>query len=98
MAQIKIDETMLRSDSQSLQAKIQELTELNSNLEALIVRIGDSWEGDASRAYTNMMQNYAKKAADMVAVLTEFKSYVDSAVTKFESADKNAASRLRGAF
>ena len=98
MAKIKIDAAMLRSNSRSLASKIQELTELNRNLNTLLVQIGDSWEGDASRAYINMMQNYAKKASDMVTVLTEFKSYVDSDVNKFESADKSAASRLRGSF
>lgn len=98
MANIKIDENMLRSNSSALQGKIQELSEMNQNLNALIARIGDSWDGAASDAYVNMMTNYAKQASEMVAVLNEFKSYVDAAVTKFENMDKSAASKLRGSF
>ena len=98
MAKIKVDESMLRKNSQEIAAKIQELGELNERLKTLIIRIQDSWDGNASTAYINMMNNYAGQAAEMVSVLKEFKSYVDTAVTKFESMDKSAASRLRGSF
>lgn len=95
---ILIDQSVLRNCSKQIEAKIQELVELNSSLEALLVRIGDSWDGAASEAYIAMMQNYAKQAEDMIAVLREFKSYVDSAVTKFENTDKSCASRIRSVF
>lgn len=89
---------MLRSNSKAIEVKIQELNEMNQRLNSVITRIEDSWEGDASIAYVNMMQNYAKQAEEMVTVLNEFKSYVDSAVTKFENMDKSAASKLRNSF
>lgn len=98
MANIKINENMLRSNSKAIEVKIQELNEMNQRLNSVITRIEDSWEGDASIAYVNMMQNYAKQAEEMVTVLNEFKSYVDSAVTKFENMDKSAASKLRNSF
>lgn len=98
MAKIKVDTDRLRSNSQALQAKIQELETLNRKLSQLNIRIGDSWEGDASQAYRSLMQRYGRQAEEMVSVLTEFKSYVDSATEKFESLDKSSASKLRGSF
>lgn len=95
---IIIDQSILRSSSRDIESKIQELTELNSSLDTLLLRIGDSWEGSASEAYLNMMRNYANQAKEMISVLREFKSYIDNTVTKFESTDKSCASRIRGAF
>lgn len=98
MAKIRVDIEMLRSNSLSLTTKIEELTALNERLNGLILRIGASWEGEASAAYMAMMQSYASQAANMVNVLAEFKSYVDSAVTKFEAVDKNSAVAIRSSF
>lgn len=98
MAKIKVNAEMLRSNSNALNSKIQELTQMNQTLDSLMMRIGDSWDGDASNAYVNMMRNYKSKAEEMVSVLNEFKKYVDEAVNKFESTDQSAASRLRGSF
>lgn len=98
MAKIRIDVDMLKSNSLALSAKIEELTALNERLNGLLLRINDSWEGEASAAYINMMQNYAAQASGLVRVLTEFKSYVDSAVSNFETADKSSAAFIRGSF
>lgn len=95
---ITIDQIILRNSSKAIESKIQELTELNNSLDTLLARIGDSWDGSASEAYLNMMRNYAKKAKDMIAVLREFKNYIDSAVTKMEDTDKSCAACIRGAF
>lgn len=98
MAKIRIDVDMLKSNSLALSAKIEELTALNERLNGLLLRINDSWEGEASAAYINMMQNYAAQASGLVRVLTEFRSYVDSAVSNFETADKSLATFIRGSF
>ena len=98
MAKIKIDSAKLQQNEQAINKKIQELTELNHRLKALIIRIQDSWEGDASKAYVSMMQNYVRQAEKMIKVLQELKSYVNSAIHKFEQTDKSSASKLRGSF
>jgi WXG100 family type VII secretion target len=98
MAKIKINEEALERSSQALQAKINELTNLNSRLDSLIGRIGDSWDGEASQRYISMMLSYSKKAKSMIDVLNEYKKYVDSAVSDFQTRDKDSASRIRNSF
>lgn len=98
MGKIRIDADALRSNSRTMEAKIQELNQLNQSLDALIRRIGDSWEGDASIAYIALMKSYEQKAIQMENVLREFKSYIDTVITRFEDMDQAAGSRLRGAF
>lgn len=98
MAKIKIDVAALRENSRGLELKIQELNVLNKNLDSLISRIESSWEGEASTAYINMMRFYENKANSMVEILTEFKSYIDSAVIKFEDVDNASASNIRNSF
>lgn len=98
MAKIKINEEALENSSRVLQTKINELISLNSRLEALIGRINDSWEGEASQRYISMMLTYSQKAKSMINVLKEYKKYVDSAVTDFRNRDKDSASRIKNSF
>ena len=98
MAKIKVDIDALTSNSSVLNSRIAELQNLNSRLEDLINRIDSSWEGQASLTYINTMRNHAAKAKKMVDVLTEYKKYVDSAISKFSNVDKNSAAKIRGSF
>lgn len=98
MAKIDIDVAQLRANSSSMQGKITELQQLNSSLESLILRIGDSWEGQASEAYVALMQGYAARARNMEGVLEEFKKYIDDAANKFENLDNSSASKIRSSF
>lgn len=98
MAKIKVDIEALTSNSSALNSRIAELQNLNSRLEDLINRIDSSWEGQASLTYISTMRNHASKAKKMVDVLTEYKKYVDSAISKFSNVDKNAAAKIRGSF
>ena len=98
MAKIKVDIDALTSNSSALNSRIAELQSLNSRLEDLINRIDSSWEGQASLTYINTMRNHAAKAKKMVDVLTEYKKYVDSAISKFSNVDKDAAAKIRGSF
>lgn len=98
MAKIRIDEEALRSSSKNLETKINELISLNSRLNALINRINDSWDGEASQAYITIMLSYAKKTEGMLSVLREYKKYVDSAVAEFGNKDRESASKIRGSF
>lgn len=98
MARIKADIDALMGNSSVLNSKIAELQSLNSRLEELINRIDSSWEGQASMTYINTMRTHAAKAKKMVAVLTEYKKYVDSAISKFSNVDKDAAAKIRRSF
>ena len=95
MARIKVDSSALRSKASEITSQTQQLQDLNSRLDQLIARIGDSWEGEASTAYINMMSRYAEQAKNMIAVMNEFRSYAQKAADEFDAQDKNGASRIR---
>lgn len=98
MAKIKIDVEALKSNASSLEGRIAELQNLNTRLEALISRIQASWEGQASIMYIAKITAQAAKAKKMVEVLTEYKKYVDNAVTKFSDVDRASANKIKGSF
>lgn len=98
MAKIKLAITDLKNNEKSIEQHIAQLEALNSRLEVLLTRIESSWEGDSSVAYIRGMRNYAAQAANMVSVFSEFKSYVNSATSTFETLDNSGASRINGAF
>ena len=94
----KIEISALRANQANLEKQIADLEALNSRLEALLARIESSWDGDASDSYIRVMRGYAQQAADMVKVLTEFKTYVNKTADTFENLDKKISSRIFGAF
>lgn len=98
MAKIKIDENALRANATALNSRITELQNLNNRLNELIIRIGDSWDGQASVAFITRITAQAAKAKKMEEVLQEYKNYVESTVEKFTTLDNSAASRIRGSF
>lgn len=98
MAKIKIDENALRANAIALNSRITELQNLNNRLNELIIRIGDSWDGQASVAFINRITAQAAKAKKMEEVLQEYKNYVESTVEKFTTLDSSAANRIRGSF
>ncbi len=98
MARIKVDVDALTANSSALSNRISELQGLNSRLEGLIDRIESSWEGAASLIYINTMRAHAAKAKKMVCVLEEYKKYVDEAVAKFSTVDKEAAAKIRASY
>ena len=98
MAKLKIEISALRTNQTNLEKQIADLEALNSRLETLLARIESSWDGDASDSYIRVMRGYAQQAAEMVKVLTEFKSYVNKTADTFENLDKKISSRIFGAF
>ncbi len=98
MGLIRIDIEMLKNNEKTMEGKIQELMQLNSSLQTLILQIGDSWEGDASAAYIQLMQRYREQAGRMESVLDEFKKYIHVAIEKTETVDRECAARLHGSF
>jgi WXG100 family type VII secretion target len=98
MAKLKVEISALRTNQTNLEKQIADLEELNRRLETLLARIESSWDGDASDSYIRVMRGYAQQAADMVKVLTEFKTYVNKTADTFENLDKKISSRIFGAF
>ena len=98
MARIKVNIEGLRNNRSDIQKQLAELQQLNSKLEGMINTIDASWEGQASKAYRNMMMNYLKKARNQEQILQEVMRYIQSAINKFETTDKKSSTRIRGAF
>lgn len=98
MAKIRMDIEALTANAAQIDARITELQALNSRLESLISRIEASWDGVSSIAYIAIMRGHAEKAKKMIAVLTEYKKYVETAIEKFRSIDNGSASRIRNSF
>lgn len=98
MALIKVDADALRTQAAAVETKISELNGMNGRLLALIQRIGDSWQGQASTAYARVMFGYLQQAQDMIQLLEEFKKYAENAAREFEAEDKQGAQRIRGSF
>lgn len=95
MPNIKVNIDGLNNNSNNISSKIAELQNLNNRLDSLIARIADSWEGDASEAYINLLRSYAEHAKNMINILNEYKKYIDKTVVKFSELDRNKANIVK---
>lgn len=98
MAKIVIDTDALKSNASSLDARIAELQSLNTRLKTLIEQIQTSWEGEASLIYIAKILSLAAKAEKMVDVLSEYKKYVERAISEFSEKDNESANKIRSSF
>lgn len=98
MAVIKIDPEILSAASKQIASQVSELNGFNTKLNNLIEEIHTKWKGNASNKYYNLMLSYKQKASHMENVLTAFKKYADTAVSKFEALDQECANKIRNSF
>ncbi len=94
MAEIRIDDSALSGNIQTLSGQIDELEQLNSQLYALLNQIAESWEGEACVQYIASMTTRREKAEQMVEVLNEFKKYMEEALEQFQEEDQSSASKI----
>ena len=60
--------------------------------------ISAGWEGEASVAYVESMQNYLQQAQQMVDVFKSFRSMSDSVTQKFSNTDSQSGQAISRSF
>lgn len=98
MSHIKIDFDGLAQQASSLNRYIQTYESLNARMKNLTQQISAGWQGEASRAFLEMMQKYSKEASKMIEVLSAFRGYATSTSMDFEEVDKSCAVMIRNSF
>jgi WXG100 family type VII secretion target len=98
MAHIKIHFDGLAQQVSALNNYIQTYESLNTRMKNLTEQMSAGWQGEASRAFLEMMQKYSKEASKLVGVLGAFRGYASNASTDFEEVDKRCASLIRNSF
>lgn len=98
MAHIKINFEELNQREGELKNLIAAYEKLNSRTTVLTEQINAGWQGEASKAYLEMMQKYCQQAQKMVGILTAFKEYATGVATDFSEADQQCASWIRDSF
>ena len=98
MAHIKMDFDGLLQQSSTLGQLGQNYEGLNSRMRSLTEQISEGWEGEASRAYVEMMQKYIQQAGKMTGILQAFRGYANQATTDFQELDRTCAAAIRNSF
>lgn len=98
MAHIKINFDGLAQQASTMSNLTQSYEALNTRMNNLTQRISAQWQGEASRAYVEMMQKYCQQAGKMVGILQAFRSYASNASTDFSDVDNTCAGMIRNSF
>ena len=98
MAKIRVDVDGLQDNYQSLGLRTAEMQDLIARLNAILERIDSSWEGDASRAFIEMMRGYRLRAEGVLKVVQAHRDYIGKASAKFSAADARCADVIRNSF
>lgn len=98
MARIKVDVDGLRNYVNVLQGRVNEYEALNDRMNSLSSTILAGWEGDASKAFAEMMAQYAAQAAELTSILEQFRTYAMDAADRFERTDTDGAAKIKSSF
>lgn len=98
MAHIKLDFDALMQQASTLGGLGQNYETLNQRMHTLTEQISSGWEGEASRAYVEMMQKYTKQAEKMTGIIGAFRGYASKATNDFETLDRECAASIRNSF
>ena len=98
MAHIRIDYDGLMQQASAIGNISSSYEALNTRLKFLEQKIGAGWEGEASRAYAEMMQKYIAQSAKMKTVIDEFKAYAAKVTGDFQEVDKACAALIKNSF
>ncbi len=98
MAHIKIDYDGLAQQASTINSISESYEALNTRLKTLEQKIASGWEGEASKAYAEMMQKYILQSTKMKGVIDEFKSYGILVSNDFQEVDKTCATWIQNSF
>ena len=98
MAKIKVNVEGLQDNYKALDLRAADMQALIAKLTAILTRISSSWEGDASKAYIDMMTGYRRRAEDILKVIRSHRDYIGKAATGFSAVDARCADVIRNSF
>ena len=98
MARIKVDVDGLRNYVNVIQGRISEYEALNDRMSSLSSTIIAGWEGESSKAFGEMMAQYAAQAAELTSILEQFRTYALNAAESFERTDTDGAAKIKSSF
>lgn len=98
MAHIKIDYDGLMQQASVIGGISASYESLNTRLKALEQKVTDGWEGEASRAFGDMMQKYIKQSHHMKEIIDLFRGYATDATSSFQEVDQRCAAIIRNSF
>ena len=98
MPNIRINYDGLEQQASNIKGISDSYEGLNKRLEELKVKTTSGWEGEASNAYSEMMQNYILKAAKMKGLLDKFAGIAKEVNINFQTVDQECAKLIRDSF
>lgn len=98
MAHIRIDYDGLMQQVSSIASILGSYESLNSRLKDMKEKVDAGWEGEASRAFAEIMQKYIQQSQKMEEIIGEFKGYASKATASFQEVDQRCAALIRNSF
>lgn len=88
MSKIDVDVGSLNETSTKLANISKELKLLRFDLQKLVGRIDDSWDGPASRAYIEKMMIYLRELSRIIEAIEQYRESVVDTANSFAELDK----------
>lgn len=98
MSDIKIDYDGLSQASASLKNYAAAYDSLCARMKSMSDQISATWEGNASRAFVEMMQKYQKQGLLIKDIIATIEGYAQMTGSDFQAVDQECAARIRNSF
>lgn len=98
MSNIRIDYDGLAQQSATLKNCASTYAGLCDRMRTLSGQIGESWDGDAANAFTEMMEKYYRQGTILTEVIGTIQGYADTTSSQFQSVDQECSALIRNSF
>ena len=95
----------IKIDYDGLTQQAATLKNLSASYEALVGRMSNlssqmtaGWEGNASKAFLELMEKYIQQGKSLKEILDLMQSYAGDAVNTFQSVDQECANMINNSF
>ncbi|MGN1141072.1 MAG: WXG100 family type VII secretion target [Oliverpabstia sp.] len=98
MAHIKIDYDGLAQQSAALKNYAATYESLCSRMKNMSDQISSTWEGAASDAFAQIMEQYRQQGKAITEIIQTIQGYADMTSNSFQSVDRECANLIRNSF
>lgn len=98
MADIKIDYDGLTQAASSLKSIAQTYDGLCTRMKTMSSQISSTWEGSASKAFTEMMDKYYQQGSIIKSIISSIEGYATTTTSDFQQTDQECAAQIRNSF
>ena len=91
---VQVEPFQLKSKSAAMRLIRDELQTNMEQIEALVLSVSGTWQGDAERAYASQILYIKKEFANVISFFNDYTTLIDSFADQYDANDRDLAAKI----